>query len=43
MEPDGLIDLLVQFPAACDVVRSEPTSQSVVLEVRMEPVREFLV
>jgi hypothetical protein len=39
----GFVDLLVELPAALNVVRSEPAAHAFVLQVGVEPVGEVLV
>jgi len=43
IDPDGGINLFMEFPAALDIVRREPDTQSRVLQAPMQSAAEGLV
>jgi hypothetical protein len=43
VDTDGLIDLLVKFSAALDVVRRKPATHSLTLQISMEAFCKLLV
>ncbi len=43
MNANGVVNLFVELLAALDIVRSEPAADTVVLEITMETVSEWLI
>src|SRR5271156_1674571 len=43
MQPDGLIDLFMNLPAACHVVRRKPAADIIHLQISIKPLRKLLI